>query len=58
MRCFDCKGPWHPATGFVMGPQDTTICGTCHRRFVTWLRRHTARKWGGGFFYEHAWSPA
>ncbi|MDP3768865.1 MAG: hypothetical protein Q8S13_12685 [Dehalococcoidia bacterium] len=37
--CFVCGGPWHPATGFLMGPSDALYCGPCHRAFIDWLKR-------------------
>ena len=64
MRCFVCKGPFHPATGGVHGPNNTPFCGRCERSFFAWVREHTARSWGGKAnrkmnlkFYAHARVP-
>jgi hypothetical protein len=55
MRCFACRGPWHPATGHWWGDKyDIVYCGPCYLHFVTWLKGHLKRKWGGLVFYEEA----
>jgi hypothetical protein len=53
MRCFQCQGPWHEATGHVL-MAGTVLCGPCARRFFAWMRGHLARRWGGHDFYAAA----
>jgi hypothetical protein len=52
-RCFACGGPFHPATGHYHRP-DVAICGRCARSFLSWLKGHTKRRWGGHDFYAEA----
>lgn len=54
MRCFQCKGPWHDATGHWYPQWDIVFCGACYRSFVIFLKGHFKRKWGGYNFYEEA----
>lgn len=53
MICVICKGPAHPATGAQYTPT-AIACGPCVREFWQWVRRHTSKRWGGQYFYEHA----
>lgn len=53
MKCFQCGGPFHPATGHFHRP-DVPVCGPCFRPFVAWVKQHTKRKWSGQSFYEAA----
>jgi hypothetical protein len=53
MKCFQCQGPWHPATGHVLATE-TVLCGPCAQRFFRWMRAHMARRWGGHDFYVEA----
>jgi len=63
MKCSQCGGPWHPATGHAW----TETCVLCHRcagYFFGWMIKHTSRREGtkGGkrkhpcsvLFYEAA----
>ena len=52
-KCFACGGPFHPATGHYHRP-DVAICGRCARSFLSWLKGHTKRRWGGHDFYAEA----
>lgn len=55
MRCANCGGPWHEATGHVLSPvTPTVLCGPCARGYLAWLRGHTNRRWGKVRFYDHA----
>lgn len=53
MRCSACQQPYHPSTGHRHSDR-TVLCGTCARDFLRWLKAHTARRWGGVRFYDHA----
>ena len=34
-RCASCGGPWHPASGFIVGsPQEVKICGACFKNDI------------------------
>lgn len=52
-KCIACGGPYHPSTGHLH-QADAPVCGPCTKHFVTWLKSHTKRKWGGEDFYEAA----
>jgi hypothetical protein len=52
-ECSACKGPFHPATGHYH-TENVKICGPCAKHFVSWLKGHLKRRWGGKVFYEHA----
>lgn len=54
MRCFQCKGPYHPATGDYDKKRDVAFCGPCYAPFVAWLKQHLNRVWGGSKFYDHS----
>lgn len=54
MRCFQCHGPFHPASGNWYEQWQIGFCGACYKPFVKWLSGHLKRKWGGLNFYEHA----
>lgn len=54
MRCFQCKGPYHPATGHYYREFKVAFCGGCYQPFVKWVAGHTKRKWSGASFYEEA----
>lgn len=56
MRCFSCKGPFHPSTGHYHRQWDVSVCGTCTRAFVAWLRGHVHFFCNGAKFYDHAWT--
>jgi len=43
MRCSNCQGPWHPATGHAFSAS-TVACGPCAGRFWAWVVRHTNGK--------------
>lgn len=53
MRCIQCKGPFHPATGDYNRADDVATCGACIRAFYDWLKGHTRRRWQKMRFYEH-----
>lgn len=54
MKCFSCPQPFHPASGHYDARWDISICGSCHRSFLRWLRGHLAREWAGQQFYVEA----
>ena len=54
MRCFQCKGPYHPAPGHYDHKWDVAFCGACYRPFTKWLAGHMKREWGGANLYEEA----
>lgn len=54
MTCFQCGGPYHPATGHIYPEWDVAFCGGCYKPFVKWLRGHLKREWSGHSFYEEA----
>lgn len=56
-HCFVCRGPFHPSTGGLHGPNNTKFCGACEHDFLKWVKGHTARRWGKGRFYDHACVP-
>lgn len=54
IRCANCGGPHHPATGHAF-TATTVLCGPCAGRFWAWVVRHTARRYGAAAsFYTHA----
>jgi hypothetical protein len=53
MPCFACGGPYHPASGHLFN-SETPYCGPCYRYFLSWMKGHIRRKWGGCDFYEEA----
>lgn len=53
-RCFQCKGPYHEATGQFYAEYNIVFCGACYKPFTSWLRGHLKRKWSKGAFYEEA----
>lgn len=60
MRCFVCKGPYHPATG---GLHDngkgglTPFCGVCERDALDFVKWQHRRRWKADgkriSFYDH-----
>jgi hypothetical protein len=61
LRCFACKGPYHPATGHIWTelPPDAqgehpVYCGPCYRKWIKWMKGHLNRRWAGANFYEEA----
>lgn len=56
MTCIICGGPAHPATG-AQYTETALACGPCVRDFWVWVRRHTSRRWGGQYFYDHVKGP-
>jgi hypothetical protein len=50
MQCSSCRGVYHEATGHRF-TANVQICGPCARHFVTWLKGHLRRRWGGVEFY-------
>lgn len=53
-RCFQCGGPYHPATGHWDERWDVVFCGACYKPFVKWLAGHLSRRWRKLRFYDHA----
>lgn len=60
MRCVLCKGPWHPATGYLIGsPVPFPCCGRCfHTEIMPLLRWAMAKRFRIGkdrwmTFYDH-----
>lgn len=53
MRCFQCGGPCHPATGHAFD-EETWLCGRCARAMIAWVKGHVAvgrgRRRGGDFY--------
>jgi hypothetical protein len=53
MRCFQCGGPCHPATGHAFD-EETWLCGACARGMISWVKGHVAvgrgRRRGGDFY--------
>lgn len=43
MRCCNCGGPAHPATGHCLSAA-LWLCGPCAGRFWAWVVRHTRSK--------------
>jgi hypothetical protein len=44
-RCCNCGGPWHEATGHVLGAErPTVLCGPCAGRYFGWVLGHTRKK--------------
>lgn len=54
MRCIQCKGPFHEASGDYDRKTGIATCGACYRPFLKWFKGHTKRTWGGRNFYEAA----
>jgi len=54
--CFGCGRPWHQASGFVWGPQDTPICKACAKALTRWhtVRSNNVARKPGPCFYEAA----
>ena len=53
MRCFQCGGPRHPATGHAFD-DEIGLCGRCARAMIAWVKGHVAvgrgRRRGGDFY--------
>ena len=55
LRCFACGGPYHPSTGHLWKKfEGVAYCGPCYRSFLSWLKPHMHRRWGGERFYDAA----
>lgn len=54
MRCRDCGGVAHPATG-CQYTENYIVCGPCTRRVWEWIHQHTSGKGRrkGPSFYDH-----
>lgn len=46
-KCTSCGGVFHPATGSQPGPK-VRVCGPCVRRFMDFMKGHTARRYRVG----------
>lgn len=41
-KCVICKGPWHPATGQLVGsPMQVKVCGACFKNEIVPLIKDT-----------------
>lgn len=45
MRCQECQGPFHPATGCQF-TETAGLCHVCAGRFWAWVVRQTSRREG------------
>ena len=42
IRCANCRGPYHEATGWVLG-ENTVLCGPCAKEFAKWYKDRMGR---------------
>lgn len=42
MKCANCKGPAHEATGWVLNREPVVLlCGPCAKKFALWYKSRT-----------------